>query len=241
MSSWRARIGKISPSRGDNYIYEFYQMVPKNILLTTIATTVKQLTPDDFSRAFNAYETAALTLVEEGAEILIFGGGPVFVSQGIEAENAFCSRIKKATSLPVITEFSSISDACHSLKIKSLAVISPYQEELNILIQNYFKQEGFNVPLIKGLGIKRNIDIGNLPEDAAYNLTMTAFHEGPEVDCFYITCPRWRTASSIAALEKETGKFIITSGQAHLWSTFKALGIKDSISGYGSLLYSPNT
>ena len=54
MRSWRARIGKVSPSRGDNYIYEFYKIVPDNILLTTIATTVRQLTPDNFMRAYDA-------------------------------------------------------------------------------------------------------------------------------------------------------------------------------------------
>src|SRR3972149_11654832 len=82
MGTWRARIGKVSPSRGDNYVYEFYKMIPDNILLTQIATAVKSLTKDNFSRAYDAYEEAALTLVEEGVEILIIGGGPVFVSQG---------------------------------------------------------------------------------------------------------------------------------------------------------------
>ncbi len=235
MGSWRARIGKISPSRGDTYLYEFYQIAPKNILLTQIATTVKRLTPDNFSRAFKAYEEAALTLAEEGAQTLIIGGGPVFVSQGPGSEEALCSQIQKATSLSVTTEFSSAADASRTLGIKRLAIISPYREELNGLIQSYFQEKGFQVPLIRGLGIERNIDIGNLPEDESFNLTMSVFREGPEVDGFYITCSRWRTASSIAPLEKETGKPVVTSVQATIWSAFKTLGIKDPILGYGSL------
>lgn len=238
MSSWRARIGKVSPSRGDNYIYEFYQIAPKNILLTTIATTVKKLEPDNFSRAFKAYEEAALTVAKEGAQTLIFGGGPVFVNQEPGSEAALCSSVKKATSLSVITEFSSAADASRALGVKRLGIISPYREKLNGLIQACFQEQGFQVPLIRGLGIERNIDIGNLPEDAAFNLTMTAFREGPEVDGFYITCPRWRTAASIAALEKETGKSVVTTVQSNIWSAFKDLGIRDRISGYGALLSS---
>ncbi len=238
MSSWRARIGKVSPSRGDTYVYEFYEIVPKNILLTQIAATVKRLTQDNFERAFKLYEEAALTLVEEGAETLVFGGGPVFVSQGPGSEEAFCSRIKKATNLAVTTEFSSAADACQKLAIKRLGIISPYRQPLNELIQSYFMKKGFQVPLVRGLGIERNIDIGKLPEDASFNLTMTAFKEGPEVDGFYITCSRWRTASSIARLEKETGKPVVTSIQATIWSAFTSLGIKDRILGYGSLLSS---
>ena len=238
MSSGRARIGKVSPSRGDNYIYEFYQIAPENILLTVIAATVKQLEPGNFARAFKLYEETALTLAEEGAQTLIFGGGPVFVSQEPGSEEALCSRLEKATSLTVTTEFASAANASHALRIKRLGIISPYKEKLNGLIQSYFQAKGFQVPLTRGLSIERNIDIGNLPEDAAFNLTIEAFREGPQVDGFYITCPRWRTAASIAALEKETGKPVVTTVQANIWSAFKDLGIKDRISGYGALLSS---
>ena len=238
MDSWRARIGKISPSRGDTYVYEFYRMVPENILLTVISTTVKKLTSDDFARAFEAYENAALTLAEEGAQVLIFGGGPVFLSHGEGSEEALSSRLQKATSLPVTTELSSTVEACRALGMKRLAIISPYREGLNGLFRSHFQGKGFQVPLVRGMGIERNIDIGKLPEDAAFQLAMSAFREGPEVDGFYITCPRWRTASSIALLEKETGKPVVTSVQASIWWAFKTLGIKDSIKGYGRLLSS---
>ena len=238
MGCWRARIGTVAPSRGDTYCYEFYQMVPRNILLTQIALTVKKLTPDNFSRAFDAYEEAALTLAEEGVETLILGGGPVFVSQGSGTGEALCARIQKATSLSVTTDFMAVADAAHALGIKRLAIISPYREELNGRIRSYFQEKGFQVPLIRGLGIERNIEIGNLPEDASLKLAMATFREEPKIDGFYITCPRWRTASSIALLEKETGKPVVTSVQASIWWAFKTLGIKDSIKGYGRLLSS---
>jgi len=236
MSSWNGRIGKVSPSRGDNYIYEFYRIVPENILLTTIATTVKQLKPEDFSKAFDAYEQAALTLAEERVEMVILGGGPVFVSQGAGREADLCARIKKATGLPVITEFASAADACTALNINRLAVISPYTEELNGLITAYFKEKGFQDPLARGLGIQRNIDIAELPEDAAYNLTMNTFKEDPGIDGFYITCPRWRTAASIARLERVTGKPVVTTVQSTVWSAFNTLKIKEPITDYGRLL-----
>jgi len=239
MSSWRARIGKVSPSRGDNYIYEFYKIVPDNILLTTIATTVRQLTPDNFMRAYDAYEQAALTLAEEGVETLILGGGPVFVSQGPGSEETLCSRIHTTTTLAVTTEFASAADACHSLGVKRLGIISPYREGLNSLIKSYYEQRGFQVPLVRGLGVERNIDIGNLPEDAALKLTLSAFKDGPEVDGYYITCPRWRSAAGINVLEDKTGKPIVTTVQSSIWSAFNALGIKDRILGYGSLLSQP--
>jgi len=238
MSSWRARIGKVSPSRGDTYIYEFYQIAPENILLTLIAATVKKLEPGNFAQAFKIYEETALTLAKEGVQTLIFGGGPVFVSQPPGSEEALCARLEKATALTVITEFASAANACRALGIKRLGIISPYKEKLNGLIQSYFQAKDFQVPMIRVLGIERNIDIGNLPENAAFKLTMDAFQQGPPVDGFYITCPRWRTAASIDALEKETGKPVVTTVQANIWSAFKNLGIEDRISGYGALLSS---
>jgi maleate cis-trans isomerase len=235
MDSWRARIGKVSPSRGDNYVYEFYKMIPDNILLTQMATAVKSLTKDDFSKAYDAYEEAALTLMREGVEILIFGGGPVFVSQGAGSEEALCARLRQATSLQVVTEISAAAAACKALGIRKLALISPYLPPLNGLMAAYFIEKGFQVPVIRGLNIEKNIEIGKLPQGAAYDLTMKTFREDAEVDGFFLTCSRWRTAGSIARLEKETGKPVITSVQATVWSALRALKIPDRIEGYGSL------
>ncbi len=236
MGVWRARIGKVSPSRGDNYVYEFYEMLPKNILLTQMATTVKSLTKDDFARAYDAYEEAALTLVKEGVQTLIIGGGPVFVSQGAGSEEALCARIGKSTGLKVTTEISAAAAACRALGIKRLALISPYLPPLNGLLAGYFIEKGFQVPLIRGLGIEKNIEIGALPEEAAYDLVMKSFREGEEIDGFFLTCSRWRTAGSIERIEKETGKPVVTSVQATLWSALRTLNIQDKIDGYGKLL-----
>ncbi|MFC1815258.1 hypothetical protein ACFL0M_04795, partial [Thermodesulfobacteriota bacterium] len=205
MGIWRAHIGKVSPSRGDSYTYEFYKIVPDKILLTNVATGVKKLTADNFSQAFDAYFDAAVTLAEEGAQFLIVGGGPVLVSQGPGTEDTLRARIQKATSLPMTTEYSAPADACRILGIRRLGIISPYREGLNALVKAYFEEKGFQVPLIRGLGIERNLDIADLPEDASFNLTMKAFREGPEVDGYYLTCGRWLTFSSIAPLESETG------------------------------------
>jgi len=235
MNAWRARIGKVSPSRGDNYVYEFYEMIPKNILLTQVATTVRSLTKDDFARAYDAYEEAALTLVQEGVEVLIIGGGPVFVSQGAGSEKTLRARLKQATSLTVITEISAAAAAAEALGIRKLALISPYLPPLNGLLAAYFQERGFQVPVIRGMGIEKNIEIGRLPEEASYELTTRAFREGEDVDGFYLTCSRWRTAGNIDRLERETGKPVITSVQATVWAALRELGINDRIEGFGAL------
>ena len=235
MGTWRARIGKVSPSRGDNYIYEFYKMIPDNMLLTQIATSVKALTKDNFSRAYDAYAEAALTLAQEGVEIIIIGGGPVFASQGAGSEEALRSRIIRETSLEVIIEISAAAAAIRELGIKKLALISPFLPTVNGTLASYFLGQGFQVPLVRGLGIEKNIEIGKLPEEAAYELTMKSFREGIDVDGFYVSCSRWRTAASIDRLEKETGLPVVTSVQASIWAALKALKINAKIEGYGRL------
>jgi maleate isomerase len=39
-------------------------------------------------------------------------------------------------------------------------------------------------------------------------------------------------------LEQETGLPVVTSNQATIWATFLALGIRESVAGYGKLLRS---
>ncbi len=60
----------------------------------------------------------------------------------------------------------------------------------------------------------------------------------PEADALLCSCTAWRSLEAVDELEKRTGKPVVSSNQATIWATFKALGMTPEIRGYGRLLES---
>src|SRR3990172_12924257 len=78
MYGWRARIGKVEPSRGDTYQYEFYQIAPKGVVLVVSIIGLFNLVKDELSAAYLKYKAAARDLAEVGVDVIALGGSPVF-------------------------------------------------------------------------------------------------------------------------------------------------------------------
>jgi maleate isomerase len=86
---------------------------------------------------------------------------------------------------------------------------------------------------MKGLGILSAFEKGNLEPSSAYIAAREV--DSVDAEAIFISCTAWRTFEIIESLEKDTGKFVITSNQATLWATLKTMGISE-IPGYGRLL-----
>ena len=81
MYGWRARIGKISPSRSDTFTYEFYKIVPEGVVLVLSGFTIHKLVTDDIDKAAQRLETSAKDLAKVGVDFIIAGGGVNLFSQ----------------------------------------------------------------------------------------------------------------------------------------------------------------
>ncbi len=76
MYGWRARIGKISPSRSDTFTYEFYKIVPEGIVLVLSGFTIFELVPGDLEKAYQRLEESAKDLAKVGVDFILAGAHP---------------------------------------------------------------------------------------------------------------------------------------------------------------------
>jgi maleate cis-trans isomerase len=83
-----------------------------------------------------------------------------------------------------------------------------------------------------------NIDFAMQSAEAAYHLARAAAAAAPEADAIYIACPRWPTVDIIAALESDTGKFVVSAAAAMVWGALRAVQIKECTPGFGKLMES---
>jgi maleate isomerase len=76
--------------------------------------------------------------------------------------------------------------------------------------------------------------IGRLTPEDAYAMAQKV--NGHDNQAIFISCTNFRAIEIIERLEKETGKYVVSSNQATLWFALRQLRIKDRIKRFGRLL-----
>lgn len=71
--------------------------------------------------------------------------------------------------------------------------------------------------------------------DSAYRLGRRLHKAAPDADALLISCGTYRTFEILPYLEMDTGRPVVTSNQASLWSALRTLGLRDEIPRLGRL------
>jgi maleate cis-trans isomerase len=129
-----------------------------------------------------------------------------------------------------------VVDALRALGIRKLAIATPYIQEMDAKLVEVLRQSGFGVAAIKGLGLRRSIDMGDLGPEAADRLAREVCASAPDADGILISCGNFRTFEIIEALETDTRLSVVTSNQAGLWRALRLCGVQDIVPGLGRLL-----
>ena len=143
-------------------------------------------------------------------------------------------KIKLAKSEAKVTTPSSAAiKALKKLKIKKIAVFTPYIKDLNNDVIDFFKKENFTITSNSYFDIKNDLDIGKV--DPEYLFEVLSQMDLKEADALFISCTALPAMSIIDKLEKKLNKFVLSSNQALIWDTIRSIGYNSSINGYGKL------
>lgn len=236
MYGWRARIGHVAPSRGDVLVYEFYRMLPAGFMLLNTTGTIRQLVDTDFDKQLQRIEEATVDLAENGCDAIVIGGSPLFTKLGYGSDIEIGNRLSAKTGVPVAAGITGEVEALRALGIKKLVVATPHEDELNQRMKKFLEQSGFTVLKIEGYGIRKNSQIAEMHEHAAYKIAKRLYEQAPEADGVFVPCPRWPTIGDVALLESEIGKPVVTSCQSYIWHALKMAHVKENITEYGRLM-----
>jgi maleate isomerase len=122
------------------------------------------------------------------------------------------------------------------LGIKKPAIATSYLADIDARLVDVLAQSGFAVAAIRGMGLKRSIDMGKVMPEETYRLTREVVAAATNADGIFISCGNLRSFEAIEALEKDTGLPVVTSNQAGLWQVLRMAGIEDKLPNLGRLL-----
>ena len=133
----------------------------------------------------------------------------------------------------VTTPITSAIKALKKLNINKISVFTPYTDEINQSVAEYFKKENVDVVSLSFFDIASDLDIGKVDPD--YLFEVLSKIDLSESDALFVSCTALPVLSLIEKLEKKLGKIVLSSNQALIWDTLKEINYNKNIEGFGQL------
>ncbi|HEX5992668.1 MAG TPA: hypothetical protein VFY70_08870, partial [Thermomicrobiales bacterium] len=212
----RGRIGLITLASDSSVLPEYARVMPDGVAVyaapivlprgeVNAAALAEMLEGDQLERA-------AELLIWTDVDIIVFACTTGSLVHGIGWDREVAARIAGASGRAATTTTTAVLGALQAVGATSLAVGTPYIEELNAIERQFLEESGYAVASIAGLGCATDAEIGQLePEDA---VSLVERVNSPEAEAVFISCTNFHCLPAIASLERRLGKPVVTSNLA---------------------------
>jgi maleate isomerase len=236
MYGWRAKIGRISPSPETVGAEEWRRSLPDGVCLVETRTLLYDVTVDGLSETVKQVERAASELASAEVDVILQAGTAIAFFRGFGHDQELSRRIHAVTGIQATTSLTAVVDALRKLKIHRPAIATSYLANIDARLVEVLEKSGFEVAAIRGMGLKKSIDMGKVTPETTYRLAREVVRSAPKADGILISCGNLRTFEAIETLETDSGLPVVTSNQAGLWQALRMAGIKDRLTSLGRLL-----
>ena len=136
----------------------------------------------------------------------------------------------------VTTPITSAINALKTLKINKVSIFTPYTDEINQSVINYFKNEKIEISELSYFDIASDLDIGKVDPQHLFDVLVK--QDLSNSDALFVSCTALPVLSIIDEIEKKLGKVILSSNQTLIWDTLKQVNNQNKVDGYGILFNS---
>src|SRR6056300_982008 len=121
----------------------------------------------------------------------------------------------------VTTPITAAIKALKKLNISKISIFTPYTNEINNSVVEYFKNENFEINELSYFDIPSDLDISKI--------------DVSDSDALFVSCTALPVLTLINDLEKKLGKFVVSSNQALIWDSLNQVNSNINVVGYGKL------
>ena len=239
--SLRTRIGVMVPSTNTTFEADFQMVAPPDV---TIHGQRLWLTNDaagaaGMDRMNGEVETGARYLATARVDVIAYGCTTGSFYRGPGWDRDMLDLIHRAAGVPAVATSPSVVEALRFFGARTISVATPYPDWNNQQLRAYLEALDFNVLNVEGeprAAASGNQGINDFdPEDVVAFASRAC---RPEADALLCSCTAWRSLEAVAELEQRIGKPVVTSNQASIWASYRAVGLAPKITGFGRLLES---
>jgi maleate isomerase len=239
MYGWRARIGVIVSPPNTVVENEFPKMTLEGVSAHAARLGRPQGAPGQLSgdvvlQTNQDLPRAAASLAELKPDVVVFAHTAGSMLRGPEYDAELVAMLGDIVGCPAVTTASAAVAALRASGATTLALLTPYPEEMTLKEQQFIEEAmpGMKVISHRSLGVASGLAIGNMGPTVAYREARRV--NTPEAEALFLSGTNWRTIEVIEALESDLGKPVFTANQVTMWATLRQLGIQPR-PGYGSV------
>ena len=170
-------------------------------------------------------------LPDENIDCVVYGCTSGTIAVG---HDTIERKVKEAKPKAKITTPSTAAiKALKKLKIKKIAIFTPYSKKLNDDVLDYFESEGFEVTSNLYFDIQDDYDIGKVDQNYLYEVLSKI--DLNDADALFVSCTALPVLEIIDKLEKKLDTIVLSSNQALIWDTLVKIKKNNSVEGFGKL------
>jgi maleate isomerase len=164
----------------------------------------------------------------------ILGVAPDAFWDGPDANERLRAHVTKRTGKPFTMGAEASLEALRAIGgIKNLAIIAPFLPAQKD-ITRFYRDHGFKVLKVKGMGATSAVNIAHVSEEALREAVIEV--NSKEIDAILQVGSNLPMAKVAAEAELWLGKPVLSLNTASYWWALRTSGIGDKIRGFGSLL-----
>ena len=160
--------------------------------------------------------------------------------RGLEKDQAFCHDMESQYHTPTTSTMLAVTQALRNLGMSKVVVTSPYPDSHHESEAAYLREAGIEAVSMRGMGLETPEEFAAVAPDEIYRFSLDAWNDwhdqGGTADGMFVSCMNFDAMAAAQALEEATGKPVVTSHSATLWSVLGLAGVAEPVLGYGSLL-----
>jgi maleate cis-trans isomerase len=153
---------------------------------------------------------------------------------GRRAEIELVQRLQDQCGCPFATAFGSVVAALKVLGVTRVALGTPYSEETTLKGKALLEEHGFAV--VRHGRLENVTNIYDETPERAYRLGRSV--DTPAVQAVFLSGLGMPTIATLATLEQDLGKPVISAASAMMWQALQLAGVREGVPGYGQLLAS---
>ena len=228
------KIGLITLSTDLTMESDFYSII-NNLPIDVFVNRIKNynpLTKENLLKMYDQLESVTKDILpNEKINTIAYGCTSGTIAIGKE-------KIKEKIQIAkpgcyITTPITSAIKAINKMKIKKIAIFTPYPDSVNKTVFEYFSKEKIEVLSFSSFNLDSDLEIGKV--DPNYLLEVLTKMEISDAEGLFVSCTALPVLKILDQVETKIKKTVLSSNQTLIWDSIRSVGYNSPVSGYGKL------
>ncbi len=232
---WRASLGLLVLETDQTVEYEFRRLLPQSGVALYGARLHNDpvITPESLKLMQKEIAPAA-RLLPPAVKLAAIGyactSGALFIGETVVAD-----QIGKIHGDSKVTDpVTAVRAALAALNVKRVALLTPYQSEINATLRASLQQRGVAIPVMGSFNEAHDNVVARIDQRSIHAAILN-LGRSRECDAVFVSCTSLRVAEIAADVERELGKPVTSSNHALAWHMLRLAGVNDLMPESGRL------